>query len=91
MSAIIAQNQREAGDYEMDETRIAAEKVIDSYLALPVSDPDLSEDTFAFWRDHSVTTNKAQKALCHLARVFLTPPPTSTDIERLFSTAGGEY
>ena len=27
-------------------------------------------------------------AMCRLARKFLTPPPTSTDVERLFSAAG---
>ena len=40
---------------------------------------------------YSVTNDKAQKALCELARIYLTPAPTSTDVERLFSTAGGEY
>ena len=27
-------------------------------------------------------------AMCRLARKYLTPPPTSTDVERLFSAAG---
>ena len=31
---------------------------------------------------------KVSLALCRLARQFLTPPPTSTDCERLFSVAG---
>ena len=66
------------GDDKTDEARIVAKKTVDHYLALPVSDPDKSEDSFAFWRKHNVTTNKAQKARCQLARVFLTPPPTST-------------
>ena len=83
MAAIMAQNQRETGDSEIDSTRIIAKNTIESYLKLPCSDPDVNgEDTFKFWRDYSVTTNKAQKALCHLARVYLTPPPTSTDVEQ---------
>ena len=91
MAAIVAQNQRETGDIEIDATRLAAKKAIDNYLGLPLSDPEENgEDTFKFWRNYSVTANKAQKALCHLARLYLTPPPTSTDVERLFSTAGGE-
>ena len=68
-----------------------ARKAIEDYLSLPLSDPaENGEDAFKFWSNYSVTTNKAQKSLCHLARIFLTPPPTSTDVERLFSTAGGE-
>ena len=98
MAAIRSQNQRETGDASLpfdeipqDSTRIAATRAIDNYLGLPLSDADeTGEDTFKFWRNYSVTRDTAQKALCNLARLFLTPPPTSTDIERLFSTAGGE-
>ena len=98
MAAIRSQNQRETGDASLtfqdtpqDSTRNAATKAVDNYLCLPLSDPDENgEDTFKFWRNYSVTRDTAQKALCNLARLFLTPPPTSTDIERLFSTAGGE-
>ena len=94
MAGIVAQKKRETGATEMfraNSTRVAAEKAIDEYLALPLSDPmENGEDTFKFWRKYSVTNDNAQKALCQLARRYLTPPPTSTDIERLFSTAGGE-
>ena len=81
MSAIIAQNQRETGDSEVDTARLAAKTALEHYLALPLSDPDDKknpQDTFSFWKSYSVTTDEAQKALCHLARVYLTPPPTST-------------
>ena len=93
MAGIVARKVRETGDGAgaIDSTRTEATKAIDHYLALPLSDPDeTGEDTFRFWRDYSITTDKAQKALCHLARLYLTPAPTSTDVERLFSTAGGE-
>ena len=89
--ARVAQSERAAGDIEIDSTRILAKKTIDNYLNLPLSDPEENgEDTFKFWRNYSVTKDRAQKALCELARRYLTPPPTSTDVERLFSTAGGE-
>ena len=88
----IAKKAMETGDIEIDSSRATAKKAIDHYLSLPLSDPEeKGEDTFKFWRDYSVTNDKAQKALCRLARHHLTPPPTSTDIERLFSTAGGEH
>ena len=75
---MIAQSQRETGDIdEVDGIRMAASAALDSYLSLPVS-----EDTFKFWRDYSRTTDKAQKSLCKLARKYLTPAPTSTDVER---------
>ena len=64
---------------------------LDHYMGLPLSNLDESgDDTFKFWRNYSVTSDKGQKALCRVARIYLTPPATSTDVERLFSTAGGE-
>ena len=81
MSAIIAKNQRDSQVSEVDAIRVAAQTALEHYLALPLSDPydkTNPQDCFDFWRNYSVTTDKGQKALCHLARVFLTPPPTST-------------
>ena len=86
MTAIIAQNQRETGDNEIDTARIVAKATLQNYLNLPVhtDDPDINfkADTFKFWKDYSVTTDKAQKHLAHLARQYLTPPPTSCCVER---------
>ena len=64
--------------------REAAKKALDQYLSLPVTE----SDTYGFWRSYEKTTDMAQKSLCKMARIFLTPPPTSTDVERLFSIAG---
>lgn len=78
------------GQVGQDETQVedrlktAAKKALDTYLSLPVSE----EDTFSFWNSYQKTPDKVQKSLCRQARHFLTPPPTSTDVERLFSTAG---
>ena len=77
MSRIIA---RKKGSQTTQDNglRTMAEKALDSYLSLPVI--GLNEDTFSFWRNYSVTSDKAQKCLCELARHYLTPAPTSTGI-----------
>ena len=81
MSAIRARSQQGSGDIEVDNVRRSAIKAIDTYLNLPLDDED-DADTYAFWLNYSKTTDKAQKALCHLARKYLTPAATSTDVER---------
>ena len=58
---------------EIDCHRRTANKALDQYLALPNA-----ENTMLFWKNHSITTDMAQEHLCELARVYLTPPPTST-------------
>ena len=76
MDEIIAQKQREEGQViQVDTVRADATKALEYYLGLPVT-PD-KEGTYSFWRDYSVTTDKAQMALCKLARIYLTPPPTT--------------
>ena len=76
MDSIIAQKQRDEGQVvQVDSVRADATKALDYYLGLPVTSD--KEGPYSFWRDHSVTTDKAQKALCKLARIYLTPPPTS--------------
>ena len=84
-AAIIRQNQVETGDSEIDTIRAQAQKALDDYLSLPILDeiqegdaPNGSNDTFIFWKNYSRTLNRAEKALAHLARIHLTPPPTST-------------
>ena len=43
-----------------------------------------------FWKeyDQKAEGNKVMKALARLAKQYLTPPPTSTDLKRLFSITG---
>ena len=40
------------------------------------------------WKDYSKSTNLFEKKLAEQALIYLSPPPTTTDVERLFSTAG---
>ena len=84
MDAIIAQNQRgggqnQPGPSQRQRPKTVREKAIDAldeYLSLPVSTNE--EGTYSFWREYQKTSDKARKALCELARIHLTPPPTST-------------
>lgn len=50
----------------------------------------LESSCLAWWKifEEKGKECKVSLALCRLARQFLTPPPTSTDCERLFSVAG---
>ena len=61
------------------------EKVLEDYFKRK-----LENNNLAAWSkyEEEAKDNRVKKALCNLARVWLTPPPTSTQTERLFSTAG---
>ena len=41
-----------------------------------------------FWRHMSMSTKPIHQKLTELAKYYLTPPPTTVDVERLFSTTG---
>ena len=45
---------------------------------------------YRFWKNYELSVNgcKVKEALLRVVRRFLTPPPTSTNVERLFSYAG---
>ena len=63
-----------------------AKDVVEDYLKA-----DLVESKpLAWWASFSVANkdNALKQGLCNLARKFLTPSPTSTNCERLFSVAG---
>ena len=46
------------------------------------------ENALEFWKVKSSSMKSVDRAAAKLAEIYLTPPPTSVDVERLFSTAG---
>ena len=60
-------------------------EIIDTYCNLPQTATNVC---FSFWKQKKETGNKIWVALSELASFYLTPPPSSTECERLFSTAG---
>ena len=78
----VKQGARRNDDGETKETE---EDVVKSYLN------DKLENTCLVWwqkYEQDAKENKIKLALCRLAKLYLTPPPTSTNCERLFSVAG---
>ena len=61
------------------------EEVLNEYMNSPI----IQKGCLMFWRDNESKAdgNKVKKALAKMARKVLTPPPISTVVERLFSTA----
>ena len=66
--------------------RETAKDIVDKYF-----DEDLEENkTLSWWSkfEESSKESKLRLAMCKVARKYLTPCPTSTNCERLFSVAG---
>ena len=63
---------------------VTVENVVESYLT-----SKLSNNNLAFWAKYSAEGKecKIKTALSNIAKRYLTPHPTSTNVERLFSTA----
>ena len=82
MEKIITQSQQKSGDQEIDGTSMSANGAIENYLSQPLQ--SINESTYHYWKTYGNNGDKTQKCLANIARRFLTPPPTSTDVERLF-------
>ena len=70
-----------------NERQVADEEdVFKNYLNSPVEE----KKCLKFWKEYEKSANgcKIKFALSRLAKKFLTPPATSTDVERLFSVTG---
>ena len=46
------------------------------------------DDIYEFWKVLSQSTKRIEQAAAQLAEYYLAPPPSSVDVERLFSSAG---
>lgn len=78
----IQQNAKRASDTIEKET---AEDVVKAFLSAK-----LEASCLSWWQKFETESKdkKIQMALCRIAKKYLTPPPTSTNCERLFSVAG---
>ena len=59
-------------------------RFLDDYSNLSI----VKGNPFDFWREKSNSSKVLDRLASDLAAKYLTPPPTSVDVERLFSTAG---
>ena len=78
-------NKAKKNDH-LNQRKETVEDVVDKYL-----EEELEENkTLAWWSNFEARNpeNKIRLALCKVARKYLTPCPTSTNCERLFSVAG---
>ena len=80
---IMAQMKDKANQSSRDPVA-TVENVVDSYLA-----SKLSNNSLSFWAKFEADSKgcKIKMALVRVAKRHLTPHPTSTNVERLFSTA----
>ena len=85
LAAMFARRKMSVNNNPRRETSASIDKVLQDYF-----EAKLENNNLASWRKYEEAGKdvRAKVALCRLAKKFLTPPPTSTNTERLFSTAG---
>ena len=71
---------------QQDSPKMEAEDFMNQYSNSSIMEED--SNVFDFWKTKSQSTKPVEKAAAKLAEFYLTPPPSSVDVERLFSTAG---
>lgn len=83
MKRVVKENEE---DSNSDFVTGKEEEVLYSYLSAPIEEVRCLD----YWKDYESNANGDQirLSLVKLAKKYLTPPPTSTDVERLFSVAG---
>ena len=84
MKKVIAENDEK--EVQSDENSNKEEKLVKDFLSSPVEKTKCLD----YWEEYEKGAggNEVAVAFAHLAKKYLTPPPTSTDVERLFSVAG---
>ena len=81
MQNIIAQSQTARSK---NPTSKFAKEILNEYIESPMSSCCLE-----FWKEYKEKTKLKKKfGSAKTVKRFLTPPPVSTEVERLFSTAG---
>ena len=71
---------------ELSDIKIQIHESLVRYENLPTL--AFRKSPLEYWKERSRVTEKPfTKVKCTLAKEFLTPPPSSCDVERLFSTA----
>ena len=71
---------------QQESPKMEAEKFMQHYSNSSIMEED--SNAFDFWKTMSKSTKPVERAAAKLAEFYLTPPPSSVDVERLFSTAG---
>ena len=78
MKRIIAENEvSQCTSTCQDHSFTNAKLTVNNYL-----NATLTEDCLEFWKDWSKSTNLREKKLAGQVLLYLTPPPTTTDVER---------
>ena len=85
LETIFARLREEANANQSVGQGDSVESVVGSYIS-----SKLEEKNLLWWEKYSVASKDSpiKLSLCKVARKFLTPPPTSTNTERMFSHAG---
>ena len=71
---------------QQNSPRMEVNKFLEEYSNSTIMEEN--EDIYEFWKVMSQSTKRIERAAAKLAEYYLTPPPSSVDVERLFSTAG---
>ena len=89
MKAIISRKKPAKADQSCKTVSESHEEKIRQMLSDYSSNPleKMDQSISFFWRNMS-QGDKYQKAFSEVAKKYLTPPPSSVDVERLFSTCG---
>ena len=88
MESIIKKSQS-SKDSQANTIQGEVKVFFETYLNSPVEeDPEDYSKVSQYWQHMSESSKPLHQKLAEIASIYLTPPPTSVDVERLFSTTG---